>query len=96
MPGCIRCSNANTCTTCNSVGYIMNMTTKRCVVQNCLNTICYECDSTLLRCTSCPNGMSLSDGTCIVRCGDNALNGSEKCDDGNLKDGDGCSSTCTF
>lgn len=30
------------------------------------------------------------------RCGDNILDPGEECDDGNLVDGDGCSSTCTI
>lgn len=29
-------------------------------------------------------------------CGDNTVNPSEQCDDGNLENGDGCSSTCTI
>jgi len=33
--------------------------------------------------------------TCVVpRCGDGILDGGELCDDGNTRDGDGCSSTC--
>ncbi len=35
-------------------------------------------------------------GTPYTWCGDDAVNGSEACDDGNLHGGDGCSSTCTI
>lgn len=31
-----------------------------------------------------------------VQCGDTVLGGAEVCDDGNVQDGDGCSSTCTL
>ena len=32
--------------------------------------------------------------TCTAVCGDKALGGEEECDDGNVEDGDGCSSSC--
>jgi cysteine-rich repeat protein len=35
-----------------------------------------------------------SSGACIEVCGDGKNFGNEMCDDGNLDDGDGCSSTC--
>jgi cysteine-rich repeat protein len=35
------------------------------------------------------------DGACtLTRCGDGVVTGDEQCDDGNLADGDGCSSLC--
>jgi len=36
-----------------------------------------------------------SDDPCVSNCGDGIKTGAEPCDDGNLVDGDGCSSTCT-
>lgn len=35
-------------------------------------------------------------GTCSTLCGDGIKVGLEECDDGNLNDHDGCSSTCTL
>ncbi|MEZ4251611.1 MAG: LamG-like jellyroll fold domain-containing protein [Polyangiales bacterium] len=43
----------------------------------------------------CADGQSCDVGVCAVRCGDGIVGGSEACDDGNLRDGDTCSSTCT-
>ena len=47
---------------------------------------------------SCPPGQSVvavdEDGSIVCSCGDGALNPGEQCDDGNLFDGDGCSTTC--
>jgi uncharacterized repeat protein (TIGR03806 family) len=45
-----------------------------------------------------PPGTDLCDDSCQLRtplCGDGFLTPPEECDDGNLDDGDGCSSTCT-
>ena len=45
-----------------------------------------------------PPGTASCSDTCRERaptCGDGVLNGAEECDDGNLDDGDGCSTTCT-
>jgi cysteine-rich repeat protein len=46
-----------------------------------------QCDSTPGCTVSC---------TIALICGDGFLAGTEQCDDGNLIDGDGCTSTCTF
>ncbi len=40
---------------------------------------------------ACPAGTVCSSGAC---CGDDVVEGHEQCDDGNHRDGDGCSSTC--
>lgn len=42
----------------------------------------------------CAAGQSCDAGVCAVRCGDGVVGGSEACDDGNLRDGDACSSVC--
>lgn len=45
---------------------------------------------------TCPDGYtSLGTATtCAIVCGDNVKDTSEKCDDGNTSNGDGCSSAC--
>ncbi|MCA9612781.1 MAG: VCBS repeat-containing protein, partial [Myxococcales bacterium] len=43
----------------------------------------------------CAAGQSCEAGGCAVRCGDGIVGGSEACDDGNLREGDTCSTTCT-
>jgi fibro-slime domain-containing protein len=40
-------------------------------------------------------GAGCPSGDCTSTCGDGLVEGSEACDDGNLLDGDGCSSACT-
>ena len=42
----------------------------------------------------CEAGQSCLAGACAVRCGDGIVGMGETCDDGNTRDGDGCSSTC--
>jgi len=44
---------------------------------------------------ACVNNFTLVNGTCDAVCGDGILSGAE-CDDKNLINGDGCSSTCTI
>gem|GEM_PF-3376918 len=39
-------------------------------------------------------GFCIADCSAVQTCGDGIQNGTEQCDDGNLIDGDGCSSTC--
>jgi len=46
--------------------------------------------------TSCSAGQSCNTGTCAVRCGDGIIGASEACDDGNVVNGDGCSSVCVM
>jgi uncharacterized repeat protein (TIGR03806 family) len=46
-----------------------------------------------------PPGTASCSDTCEERaptCGDGVVNGTEECDDGNLQDGDRCSTTCTL
>ncbi|MBF0107446.1 MAG: DUF4215 domain-containing protein [Deltaproteobacteria bacterium] len=44
---------------------------------------------------TCAKGF-IWNGTHCSRCGDGTLNIGEQCDDGNVKDGDGCSSSCSW
>ncbi|HEX5095528.1 MAG TPA: DUF4215 domain-containing protein [Acidimicrobiia bacterium] len=47
--------------------------------------------------TSCGGGRVCMSGVCTgVGCGDGTVSGTEQCDDGNLADGDGCDSDCTW
>ena len=71
---------------------------------------CIECEDNFissttedgLGCEGCPVGFSFQKGRCkgnrmnelIEVCGDGRNLGQYECDDGNLKDGDGCSSKC--
>jgi cysteine-rich repeat protein len=45
----------------------------------------------------CPKngGNANNDSDCVPSCGNGLLEGTEQCDDGNLLNGDGCSSSCT-
>ena len=82
-----------------------------CNLANCLscypNNVCVSCSSPLVVsegvCMTCVlacvcNGWVLPkiNGTCSTLCGDGIKVGLEECDDGNLYDHDGCSSTCTL
>ena len=47
--------------------------------------------------SDCGNGKLCRAGTCVAaRCGDGIVTAPEECDDGNVTDGDGCQSDCTF
>jgi len=64
-----------------------------CGIQNCgiaTNGTCGD-----VSCGTCSSGFSCDvSGQCVTICGDNIVGGTEQCDDGNLIDGDGCSSIC--
>jgi cysteine-rich repeat protein len=45
---------------------------------------------------ACAAGQACVNGTCVVLCGNGALDPGEQCDDGNTQDGDCCSATCQF
>ena len=44
----------------------------------------------------CTGGTPTTRSSCLPDCGDNIKLPEEECDDGNLIDNDGCSSTCKF
>jgi len=47
--------------------------------------------------TTCGTAMLCRAGTCVAsRCGDGIITPPEECEDGNVTDGDGCNSDCTF
>lgn len=56
-------------------------------------SLCTSCSSTT-DCLSCVSGYTVQRGSCATVCGDSIRAGLETCDDGNIVDGDGCSSTC--
>ncbi|CAK74202.1 unnamed protein product (macronuclear) [Paramecium tetraurelia] len=91
MVECKRCKTGyflkdNTCNSCS----------EKC--EECVNTPnnCTVCSTD--GCTKCDNisGFYLDRKlkSCVTKCGDNILAGSEQCDDGNKIDKDGCNSRC--
>ncbi len=55
---------------------------------------CATCSGASDSCTSCGPGYELVGASCVPTCGNGLPDLGEECDDGNLMDGDGCSSTC--
>ncbi len=45
---------------------------------------------------SCPSPLVCENSFCTYLCGNGSLDGIEQCDDGNVQNGDGCSSICIF
>lgn len=105
MAGCVDCNTAG-CTLCDAIfGFLLDVNKKcvcdygffindmkiceQCTATGCLNCInqtqCIECDASLYYLA--PNA------TCDDKCGD-GFRIYVDCDDGNLIDGDGCSSLC--
>jgi proprotein convertase subtilisin/kexin type 5 len=105
MAGCIDCNTAG-CTLCDAIfGFLLDINKKcvcdygffindmniceQCTATGCLNCLnqaqCIECDTSLYYLA--PNA------TCDDKCGD-GFKIYVDCDDGNLIDGDGCSSLC--
>jgi cysteine-rich repeat protein len=80
LDGCQTCANLTTCSLC--IGEYLS-----------IGGLCYSCPVT---CTC--GGYTLpkyTNGDCATICGDGIVLGPyETCDDGNLVNGDGCSSTC--
>ncbi|CDW76006.1 UNKNOWN [Stylonychia lemnae] len=104
---CLANENSNTCSRCPiqsgqcipdcNYGYYVNSTTKSCTIcyANCrscwggYHDNCYSCLKT-------PISWSFDyDRRCKSACGDSVKDDYEVCEDGNTKNGDGCSSTCT-
>ncbi|CAD8059012.1 unnamed protein product [Paramecium sonneborni] len=88
---CLRCNigyflKDNTCNSCS----------EKC--EECINTPnnCIKCSTN--DCKQCHNISGFyfdkSLKSCITKCGDNIIAGTEQCDDGNLIDFDGCNSKC--
>lgn len=84
------------CETCSSLSYCLSCSDKSKTLLNgvCCSSILFDPD-TSKPCTMniCPVGFENSTGICKEICGDGILFTLE-CDDGNLLNGDGCSSEC--
>ena len=94
MTNCLTCPNATACSSCQ-LGFIVNATTNLCSVVPCYDLNCLSCPASMAVCVSCVQGYQpASDGSCQTVCGDFVVKGNEVCDDGNLIDRDGCSSSC--
>jgi len=85
---------AKNCTQCQGNCLTCELEQTRCT--SCPNgryltagNVCALCDTVLS-----DSMITGSSGACIEVCGDGKNFGNEMCDDGNLEDGDGCSSTC--
>lgn len=86
MVGCDNCSNSTTCITCSGGEHFISKDS------SCDCSKGYALDG--LSCKKCEPGCILCTAQrCTDFCGDGVVNGSD-CDDGNTKDGDGCSSIC--
>lgn len=96
MPFCYSCSNSSSCDTCNT-NYNYSITNFSCYLDCSPITYCATCSlTTSLNCLQCSIGYSVRNNSCLPVCGDGILVIEENCDDGNLKNGDGCSSTCVL
>lgn len=73
-------------------------TGKICRSQACVASTCGDGYVDTANGESCePPGVGTCDAAChVIACGDGILAGDEQCDDGNLTNLDGCSSTCEF
>jgi cysteine-rich repeat protein len=96
-------SSSCTCSTGSIVSGYCN-TVYGCITISDINgtQTCTTCNSTLLvelnsifKCACITGTTTLSDQSCDPICGDNYVLAVEGCDDGNLINGDGCSSSCT-
>ena len=73
-------------------------TGKICLAQACATSTCGDGFVDAAKGETCePPNMGTCDAMChTIACGDGVRAGTEQCDDGNLKNLDGCSSTCKF
>lgn len=92
-----------TCSTGSIVSGYCN-TVYGCITISLINNtqVCTICDSSLLleesltfQCQCITGTITLANRTCQSICGDNYVLAVEGCDDGNVVNGDGCSSSCT-
>lgn len=93
--GCSTCSDGVTCDTCLTANHFMLTSDSTC---ECMPTYVLsgtDCVSCMVSCV-CYGYQLNSAGVCTSFCSDSiTVYPHEECDDGNLIDGDGCSSQCT-
>lgn len=93
---CNTCTNASVCISCFT-NYTYNTGSASCTIDCSVVAYCNTCNFTSeINCITCLTGFSLSSNICSSLCGDGILVIIEQCDDGNLVNGDGCSSNCTI
>ena len=97
VQNCIDCADNTSCTSCHNLS-VWNSSYLVCDA-NCSQVVeCFSCDlvSNSINCTGCNYGFSLdtANNLCSEVCGDGMAGGNETCDDGNVINGDGCSSVC--
>ena len=104
---CLTCSESgSSCLTCQEGYFFKNSTCLPCD-SSCLScngnskNNCIKCSANLLLLNStcisdCTYGYILNNfNSCVAKCADGFIfDGPDFCDDGNIADGDGCSSTC--
>ena len=84
-----RCSDTCTCVPTVCGNGVVELT-EQCEPNSPPFDGCVVCDPS----TSCRTLACRADCTCDSPCGDGFYGGYDECDDGNLRDGDGCSSEC--
>lgn len=94
ISNCNVCNNSATCQTCNT-GYMTDASNLCIISYNCaIIASCATCTAPT-GCTACSTGYQLQNITsCISVCGDGKRSPIEQCDDNNINNNDGCSSTC--
>jgi len=94
--GCVDCLSGAICLTCLDY-YSLHPIFKTCLLCN-IDDQCLGCDVMNVLCTKCVLGYRPTTMGCSLIepvCGDGFMSLIEGCDDGNLVEKDGCSSTCT-
>lgn len=95
---CATCSAPGTCTECADGFYLDAGSCVACTPCNANEIIVTACSGTQdATCAACGTGTvpNATATACVPVCGDGLLAEPEACDDANMVDGDGCSSTCT-
>lgn len=96
LSNCVYCASLSACAVCAATYDYSDI--KTCI--KCLVTGCTNCSSTnTSKCVTCNNTAgyynNVTTGKCSTLCGDGIfVSATEGCDDGNLLNYDGCSSTC--
>lgn len=93
LSNCITCLNLTACGVCaNTYFPSVALTCVHCYVTGC--AYCTTSNSNACAVCNATQGYYISGQTCITKCGDGIITGTEQCDDNNTANYDGCSSTC--